>query len=217
MLSNYPKVLKYAVGDRPWTFSNTYHNISYGTLNNNGWNSGHCRRVKVIGWETIVTTANNDGVTAVQTNYYTVKEIIGYGNFVQGQTTHIELYDTKEFVVPESKLFSSRNHLLSFVKGKYLNSSFPGLTENGSSIFKNLGQKGGQAVANGDWIDWAGVSFKDVNFRLIDGLDFLFNAVWVGTAGEQTAYVGGELGGTKTLIIDNCTFAILIYTITQQK
>lgn len=212
MLSNYPQVLKYAIGDRPWMLSDNYYVSTEGYTSlpaNNGWSCGNLKRVMITGWRTEVSSVGDLGVTAIQENYYIVKEILRYDNWVPGGIDWVEIYDFVEFEVPESKLSSSRNHLLSVIKGNYINSALEGLTENGSTIFKNMGRAGSDqiisdAVSNGDWIDWAGWDFRGVNF-IVQGDPVEINYLWTGEAGAKTAYIG-ELGQTKTLIVDNCNF-----------
>lgn len=210
-LTNYPKVLKYAIDDRPYKvrsfhkYENGFVKDAEGGANEfkNGRSSGYLQRVKITGWRTEVYDTNGDGTgTAVQENYYTVKDILGYDTETENETnTYIELYDVREYEIAETNLFSSKNHALSVIKGKYLNSPFKDLSNNANLIFSTMGEIEGQAVSNGDWDDWAGMNFKDLDFTEVS-----LGIIWVGTAGEPTAYIGGELGGTNALIIDNCTF-----------
>ncbi len=202
-LTQFPKILKYAVGDRPYTLNNTSYEYFDRVVFKNGRTSGMCRRVKITGWRTEVESA--DGTTGTQTNYYTVKNIVGYEPD-DATVPWEELYDSIEYELAESKLFSSHNHLLSSVKGKYINSPFGDLVGDGSKYFESMGNlRAAPGVSNGDWIDWAGMDFSSANF-IIDGEDVSINYLWNGDTGEQSEFTGGELGQAKTFIVDNCTF-----------
>lgn len=199
-ISNYPKVLKYAVGDRAYvlrSFSSDHDFGAVTVLNGNGRSDGISMRVKITGWKTVVTDSYGDGTgTPIQTDYYTVREIIGYSS--ENVLIAVELYSTTEFEVSANKLYSSKNHLLSIIKGKYLNSAFGNLHDDGYLYFSNMGANIDsegyvQITSNGDWIDWAGMNFKNMNFT-----EFFFNATWLG------GFVGAEPAGTKTLVTDNC-------------
>ena len=195
MLSNFPKVLKYAIGDRPYILSNIYKNL-FGPGNfKNGRTDGFCERVIITGWRTQVYSSDG-GTTGVQENYYTVKNILGYTPDDE-TIPYTELYDIREYELPESKLFSSKNHLLSTIKGKYLNSPYGNLTDNAYLIFSHMGVISGGSVNTGDWSDLAGMNFKNFDFT-IDGEEVLYNSVWAGDPGAQTQYTGGELGGSNT-------------------
>lgn len=202
-ITNYPKVLKYAVGDRPYRISKGLLPMEFETYSNNGANSGFCQRVKVVGWKTKVSNPSGDGNTAVQENYYIVKDILTY---VTGATPDdaVEIYSIQEYTISETNLFSSKNHLLSSVKGKYLNSVPAGQTENAYLFFSSLGEYSSNLMNNGDWIDWAGMNFKNCKF-VFDTYEVAINYHWQGTAGT-IAYVAGEEGGSNTLILDNCNF-----------
>lgn len=215
-LTNYPKVLKYAINDRPYKVR-TFHKYENGFIKDadgganefkNGRSSGYLQRVKITGWRTEVYDTNGDGTgTAVQENYYTVKDILAYNTETQNETnTYIELYDVREYEIAESNLFTSKNHALSVIKGKYLNSPFKSLADNANLIFSTIGSNQGSSTNNGDWDDWAGMNFKDFNFGTGTEDEIVLGIIWVGTIGEPTAYIGGEVGGTNALIIDNCTF-----------
>lgn len=197
-ITNYPKVLKYAINDRLYTFNQYKDDFGYGYPGNTWVNdryNGICKRVKVTGWRTIVTSLNE---SAVQTNYYMVKDIIGYSS--ENVLNAVELYSENEYELPADKLFTSKNHLISTIKGKYINSAFGNLHDNGYLYFSKMGNLGGGNLTNGDWIDWAGMNFEDMDFT-----EIIYNSAWAG------GFVGGESPGTKTLILDSCnlTGAIL--------
>lgn len=188
-ITNYPKILKYAVGDRPYTYANKNDDYSFLERSHlNGRTTGICRRVIITGWRAVVTDSNS---SAVQTNYYTVKEITGYST--ESFFTAVELYSDTEYEIPESKLFTSTNHLISTIKEKYINSPFGDLVNDANLYFSKMGNPANDLNTNGDWIDWAGMDFRDMDFS-----EVAYNAAWVGS------YLGGEAATAKSLIFDNC-------------
>lgn len=194
MLSNYPKLLKYGIGDRVWFYQSRADDNGFaypdGYLNDRA--SGKMIRAKITGWTVVVRDSNGDGTGApIQEVNYSVKEILGYTN--ENSVTAVELYSSQEFMTSESKFFSSKNHLLSSIKGKYINSSFGNLHDDAYLYFSKMGNPGEYPNTNGDWVDWAGMNFESIDFS-----ETLFNGVWIG------GFVGGETAGTKTLIVDNC-------------
>ena len=207
-ITNYPKVLKYAIGDRPFRLGRAYapdYIDGYANNSQQGWSTGYIQRVKVTGWKTVVSNPSGDGNTAVQKDFYIVKDIIGYDNFQIQAENWIELYDVKEYTLPAEKLFSSRNHLLSVIKGKYLNSPFGDLSNNANLYFESLGNRDGSSLNDGDWVDKAGMDFRNAKWAF-DGEELLYKGSWSGWIGQPTGYVGGEGGGVKTQVFDNCNF-----------
>lgn len=198
MITNYPKVLKYAVDDRAFIYKERTetHEFGYpdgfiGTELGNARLRGQMRHVKITGWRTVVTLEN---ATPVQNDFYTFKEILDYESevFPDGD---IPILSDDEYELPAHKLFSSQNHLLYAVKGKYINSAFGDLEENGNLYFAKMGNLASNINSSGDWIDWAGMNFKDMNFA-----EATFNGAWV------SGFVGCEPSGAKTLILDNTNF-----------
>ncbi len=213
-LSGYPKTLKYTAGDRPFKFSNAYLGLEIGTNGShlNGRSTGHCQRVIVTGWTSTVRDTVGDGSgSAIQEDYYTVKDILGYVpndvsvNLTEGTLSSgiVELYGL-EYTIAGSKLFSSKNHLLGTLKGDYINAAYNG-DANGGKFWVTWGVATDAFVFGpsfGDWVDHGCMDFRNAKFDVIDGVSTsIYAFVWSGTV-DQTGYIGGEVGQTKTLIFD---------------
>lgn len=193
-ITNYPKVLKYAIDDRLWFYQSRADDNGFGYPDGflNERASGKIVRGKVTGWETVVRDSNGNGSGApIQETFYFLKEILGYTS--EDFESAVELYSPRDYKISASDLFTSKNHLLSAIKGKYINSPFGDLEDDAHLFFSKMGHPGTSLNNNGDWVDWAGMNFKNIDFS-----ETVFNSTWVG------GYVGGESGGTKSLIVDNC-------------
>ena len=84
------------------------------------------------------------------------------------QRTYYKFLDKGNLELIESKIYSSRNHLLVSLKGdyNYLNIACESRT-GGSSIFQSLGvqRQDNIQITFADWVDLAGFDFKGVNFQ----------------------------------------------------
>jgi hypothetical protein len=196
MISNYPKTLKYAIDD--WVYIYGIYTAPQGFAYPSGFynerSNGICKSVQITGWRTVITEANGK---PVQTDFYTVKEKLGYESEVFPTFPEVEvpIFASTEIELPAHKIFSSKNHLISTIKGNYINSAFGDLEENGNLFFSKMGNLAGGINANGDWIDWAGMNFKDMDFA-----EATFNGSWLG------GFVGSQPSGTKTLVLDRTNF-----------
>jgi len=137
MITNYPKILKYAVGDWAYTFKDYADNsngFAYPSGFYNERSNGICKSVQITGWRTVITEANGK---PVQTDFYTVKEKLGYESEVFPTFPEVEvpIFASTEIELPAHKIFSSKNHLISTIKGNYINSAFGDLEENGNLFF----------------------------------------------------------------------------------
>lgn len=198
MITNYPKVLKYAIGDSAFIYKTRTetHDFGYpdgfiGEELGNARLRGQMRHVIIQGWKTVVTSIDN---MPVQNDFYTFKEVLGYESIIYPLYPDfpIPILSDDEYELPAHKLFSSQNHVLTAIKGNYINSAFGDLEENGNLYFAKMGNPGGILNTNGDWIDWAGMNFKDMDFAEVQ-----YNNTWV------SGFVGSEPSGTKTLILDD--------------
>jgi hypothetical protein len=208
-ITNYPKVLKYAIDDRPYYIPQKGFKVEGEAYNEappfwNGRGRGFIRRVIITGWRTEVYS--NDGLTPVQENFYTVKEIINYDPAVisSGQPFE-EIYEEQRFEIEESKLFSSSNAaLMSLTPNRYFNYAYNADTH-GSDIFRNWGLDfEDNAPRFEDWADFAGMDFTNAQLGTIEVNNIVgFVYLWNGTAGVY-GYTGGEVGQTPTLIFDYC-------------
>lgn len=221
-LSNYPKVLKYAIGDRPYYIpvEKLGYELINGSFDNydpvggnvylNGRTNGFIRRCKITGWRTEVYSSDG-GTTGVQENYYTVKEITGYDpdTVFSNNEPFDEFYSPRSFEVSESELFPSPNAaVMSLSPGEYLNYAYNGDTL-ASSIFRNWGLNiEGEGPAISDWFDWAGMDFRSANLGTVESLVAVqISFQWKGSPSDDyPQYIGGEMEGTKSIITDGCNF-----------
>ncbi len=209
MLKNYPKKIKWAVDDRPFfLYPENYKTWHLGTFGN-GRGRGHIRRGKILGWRTRVTSPDN-GVTGVQKTYYKVQEISGYSPEVS--TPFVELYGSIILELEESQLYASPNHCLYAIGGNiHLNYSYNG-DAFGGKIFTNWGtNENGYGPGAQDWVDWAGMDFRNAKMNEIDGGIAVFGMklYWVGASPPFTSdpgYTGGERAGVFASVVDGCNF-----------
>lgn len=193
-MTNYPKILKYAVGDRLYTLEAQEYKSASIIPFFNGRSRGFLRRVMVTGWRAVVTLDNN------QSNYYTVKEIVGYDPESQNMPAD-ELYNTNESELPESKLFSSPNHLLSSLKQKYINSTYNS-DNTGSQWFVGWGALDELSPGFADNNDLAGMNLKGA--RLYEVVGGILPVGFKPT--HSGGYTGLEIAGTPAMIFDNTNF-----------
>lgn len=93
-------------------------------------------------------------------------------------------FSTISTEIVEEKVYASENHLLSMLKGDYFNIDFAlGVGESG--LFKNHNNHNdGLTVPSfGNWVDFGGFSFEDVNF-ILPSVEKRFPTTVSGTSGS---------------------------------
>ena len=147
----------------------------------------------VVAGYRVLVDYDTDGVTGRQRTYYSFASI------------------SNEII--ENKVYASENHLLSILKGDYLNSSYQGLGGD-SSIFRVFGNISGiEVVSFNLWTDFAGFNLKQMNF-ILPAFDNLLTGRLSGTSGSPNITGTGtdlnsELGPGSVIKIGNETKTVL--------
>ena len=126
----------------------------------------------VAGWRVLVDY-DTDGVTGRQRTYYNFTTISGE--------------------IIESKVYASENHLLSIIKGDYLNSSYQDLGGD-SSIFREFGETE-NIISFNLWTDFGGFNLYNANF-VLPAHDVIITGKLSGTSGSA------NITGTGTSLYD---------------
>ncbi len=123
----------------------------------------------VVAGYRVVVDYDTDGVTGRQRTFYNFTTI------------------SKEII--ENKVFASENHLLSILKGDYLNSSYQSLGGDGT-IFKTFERA--ENVSFNLWTDLAGLNLSEADF-IISAFDKVLTGKISGTSGSAAITGVGTL------------------------